>query len=395
MIRTENEVGRDFSIVLGGPFFQLLRRMHLSGSALELIKLRVSVLVSLAWIPLLLLSLLSGQAWGSGLDLTFVKDLDVHIRFLIAMPLLILSESVVHERMLSVVGQFEERRLIPAVDATKFNRAISSALRLRNSYLAEALMVVIAYVIGYQFVWKQSMALDATAWYSDPTVTRGSLSWAGIWFRFLSLPLFQFLFLRWYYRIFIWMRFLFQVSRIRLSLVLAHPDQTGGLGFLANSVHAFLPLAVAHGALLAGAIANHIFYEGANLMDFKWEVLAIATLIISVVVLPLFFFSPQLADAKRLGSIKYGLFATRFARSVEDRWVPGAIPADTTTIGNDIQSLADLANSYATVERMQMAPVTRSTLLMLAVFTVAPIVPLTLTMMPLSEVIKMLAGVLL
>jgi hypothetical protein len=341
------------------------------------------------------LSLLSGQAWGSGSGLTFMKDLDVHVRFLIAMPLLILAELVVHERMRAVVGQFEERRLIPSVDTDRFNRAISSALRLRNSYLAEALMVVIAYLIGYQFVWKESMALDTTAWYSDPSVTRGNLSWAGMWFRFLSLPLFQFLFLRWYYRIFIWMRFLFQVSRIRLSLVLTHPDQTGGLGFLANSVHAFLPLAVAHGALLAGAIANHIFYEEANLMDFKWEVLAVAALIISVVILPLFFFSPQLADAKRAGSLKYGLFATRFARSVEDRWVPGAIPSDTTLIGNDIQSLADLANSYATVERMQMAPVTRSTLLMLVISTVAPILPLTLTMMPLNEIIKILAGVLM
>jgi hypothetical protein len=58
--------------------------------------------------------------------------------------------------------------------------------------------------------------------------------------------------LRWYFRIFIWMRFLWQVSRIELSLVPTHPDRVGGLGFLGNTVYAFTPLAVAHGAQLAG-----------------------------------------------------------------------------------------------------------------------------------------------
>jgi hypothetical protein len=60
----------------------------------------------------------------------------------------------------------------------------------------------------------------------------------------------------------IWARFLWQVSRLDLCLVPTHPDRVGGLGFLANTVYAFVPLAVAHGALLAGLLANRIFYLG-------------------------------------------------------------------------------------------------------------------------------------
>ena len=36
--------GKDFSIVLGGPFFQLLRKAHLTGNALELIKQRTIII---------------------------------------------------------------------------------------------------------------------------------------------------------------------------------------------------------------------------------------------------------------------------------------------------------------------------------------------------------------
>ena len=55
---------QDFSLVLGGPLFQLLRRSHLSGNALELVRQRILVISLLAWLPLLVLSALEGQRWA-------------------------------------------------------------------------------------------------------------------------------------------------------------------------------------------------------------------------------------------------------------------------------------------------------------------------------------------
>ena len=77
-------------------------------------------------------------------------------------------------------------------------------------------------------------------------------SFAGMWYGYVSLPIYQFLLVRWYYRIFIWTRFLRQVSRIELSLIPTHPDRVGGLGFLPNIVYGFMPVATANGAVLAG-----------------------------------------------------------------------------------------------------------------------------------------------
>src|SRR5215472_15131799 len=46
----------DFSLVLGGPLFQLLRKSHLEGDALELLHRRMLASIVLTWLPLLLLS---------------------------------------------------------------------------------------------------------------------------------------------------------------------------------------------------------------------------------------------------------------------------------------------------------------------------------------------------
>lgn len=392
----ENVDEKNFSIVLGGPFFQLMLKTHLTGNALELVKKRIFVILLIAWLPLFVLSIITGQAWGEGTNLPFIEDLEVHIRFWAAVPLMIIAELVVHQRIRIVVNQFEERNLIPPASLTQFRHAIASAYRLRNSIFAEVFILVLIYVIGYNVVWRQSMAVDTTAWFSEPSVGKGGhLSLAGIWFRYVSLPLFQFLFLRWYYRIFIWSRFIFQVSHIKLRLVPSHPDAMGGLGFLSNVAYAFMPLALAHGAVIAGMISNHIFHEGAALLDFKIPIIIVAVWMLMVVILPLFFFTSQLSDAKRKGSIDYGKFSSRYVQAFDQRMIqPTAAADDPLTYSHEIQGLADLANSYQVVEKMQIIPITRNDIIMLVVITIAPVSPLVLTMMPLSELIKMLTGVL-
>jgi hypothetical protein len=52
----------DFSLILGGPLFQLLRRAHLSGDAADLVWRRVIALALITWLPLLALSIAEGHA---------------------------------------------------------------------------------------------------------------------------------------------------------------------------------------------------------------------------------------------------------------------------------------------------------------------------------------------
>ena len=386
---------QDFSLVLGGPLFQLLCRSHLSGNALELWRQRIVVITLIAWLPLLILSALQGQAWGRGAVVPFLLDVEAQVRFLIALPLLIVAELVVHQRMRLVVRQFLERDLIPKSALPYFDAAIKSAFRLRNSLIAEILLIGFVYIVGVLLFWRHYVALATATWYAVPIPDGIEFSLAGIWYGYVSLPVYQFLLVRWYYRLFIWMRFLWHVSRIELALVPTHPDRVGGLGFLSNTVYAFMPLALAHGAMLAGPIANRIFYLGAALPEFKVEIAVVVIFLLLLVFGPLLLFSPQLAQAKRTGNREYGALAARYVREFDAKWVRGGASADERLVGSgDIQSLADLANSFEVVRTMQFAPITKDAFLRLVAATVIPVVPLALTMMPLEELLRKLLGII-
>ncbi|QQX89772.1 hypothetical protein JJQ59_35265 (plasmid) [Cupriavidus necator] len=385
----------NFSLVLGGPLYQLLCRAHLSDDALLLVRQRIAFIALFSWLPLLLLSALEGSLLGKGGVLPFLKDIEVHLRFLVAVPLLIAAEPVVHQRMRGIGQTFLERNLVPGAARDRFDAAIGAALRLRNSVLAEALLVAFVYGVGVLVVWRHYTALQASTWYATSSAGNSKLSLAGAWYGYVSLPIFQFLLIRWYFRLFIWIRFLWQVSRIKLSIIPTHPDRVGGLGFLSNTVYAFALLLAAHGVMLAANLGNRILFLGAALPEFKMEIGVMAIFLLAVVFGPLLVFAPQLAQAKRKGLNEYGTLAERYVREFDTKWLRGGVSADEPLVGSsDIQSLADLGNSFEVVRGMRLAPITRDAIVQLAAAVLIPVVPLALTMMPLEELLKHLFGLL-
>ena len=175
----------------------------------------------------------------------------------------------------------------------------------------------------------------------------------------MSLPLFQFLLLRWYFRIFIWARFLWQVSRIELRLCRRIRTAAAASASWPAVSQAFSPLLLAQGVLLAGMIANRIFYAGATLPEFKVELIGLVAVMVFAVLGPLLVFSLQLAAAKRAGLREHGMLAQRYVREYDRKWLRGGAPPDEPLVGSaDIQSLADLGNSFEVVKEMRWAPFT-------------------------------------
>jgi hypothetical protein len=190
-------------------------------------------------------------------------------------------------------------------------------------------------------------------------------SLAGLWYGYVSLPIFQFMPLRWYFRLFIWARWLWQVSRLELSLVPTHPDRAGGLGFLSYIVYAFMPLLLAQRTLYAGMIANRIFFLGAKLPAFTSDLALWVAVLVFAVLGPVLVFSPQLVRAKWTGLREYGVLAQRYVREFDHKWLRGGAAADEPLVGSgDIQSHADLGNSFEVIRTMRLVPFTTETLLL-------------------------------
>jgi hypothetical protein len=373
----------DFSLVLGGPLFQLFRKAHLEGDHLQLLYRRLIVIPLLAWLPLLMLALL-GSLGESSTRVSFFQDVEVHVRFLVALPVLIAAELIVHSRLRPVVRRFVERRIVLPQDLPSFQTAVDRAVNLRNSIPLELGLLVIVYTVGL-WVWNERVTMDFATWYARPG-GRWHLTLPGIWYVFVSIPILQFILLRWYVRFFIWYRFLWDVSRIKLNLIATHPDRAGGLAFVGSSAYAFGPILFAQGAMLAGVIASRVLYRGENLLAFKLQAVGFIALFVFAILAPLLMFTPQMARAKRKGLAEYGLLSQRYVENFERKWVGGE-PSEELLGTADIQSLADLGNSYAVIREMRPVPFGLQDISRLAIATAAPMVPLLLTIWSPEEVL--------
>ena len=386
-----NGDGEDFSLVLGGPLFQLWLGVRLSGRDLELLRRRIVVMVLLTWMPLLLLSVAAGRALRGSVPLPFLLDAEQHLRLLVALPLLIFAEIAANQRIRQLVQQFLILGLIPDAARAQFDLALGSAMRLRNSRVAELLLMAFVYGVGVPYFWRNYIALDVVSWYGVMAGGKLHPSPAGWWLGCVSLPVLQFLLVRWYFRLYIWARFLWQVSRIELQLLPSHPDGCGGLGFLSLVRQAFAPLLLAQGVLLAGLIANRILFAGGRLPQFLIDVVALVAISALMVLAPLLVFTPKLEDTARMGLLEYGALAQRYVRAFDQKWLRRAESAGEPLLGSaDIQSLADMGNSFEFVDRMRWVPFTVRDVLLLAAIPLLPIMPLTLSMFSLQELLERL-----
>ena len=388
------EESPDFSLVLGGPVFQLFRRSHLSGNGLELVHRRILAITLFAWLPLLLLSMLGSHLLAHTVEVPFLHDIETHVKLLVALPVLIAAELMVHSRLRLVVKAFLARRIILQQDEPRFLAAIESAARLRNSVPVELGLLFLVFTLGHS-LWRSETALSTATWYATPQSGHLQLTTAGYWYAFVSIPIFQFILLRWYLRFFVWFRFLWQLSRLNLHLIPTHPDRAGGLAFLGKSAYAFSPILFAQGALLAGLIASRVLYQGENLFSFKMQAAGFIGFFLVFVLGPLTMFTPQLARAKRKGLADYGLLANRYVEGFEQKWVRGdTTDADELLGSGDIQSLADLGNSYAAVKEMRPVPFDLQDIGRLAAVTAVPLLPLGLTVFSLEELVMRIVKIL-
>lgn len=372
-------------LVLGGPLFKILWHFDSTHSVPRVQRRQAAISVFLCWVPLAVLSLAQAHFLG-GVKLSFLRDIETHVRFLVSLPMMILAEIVADRRIRPIVKRFLERHVIVPEDLPKFNAAISAARRIHDSATADIVLLVFVYTAGI-LIWRHQILGGAASWYASPTGAQIHLTMAGYWLALVSVPAFQFVVLRWYMQFLIWFGFLFRVSRLNLHLSTLHPDRAAGLGFVGGSSLVFAPLLFAHSALLSGQIASRVLYNGESLFASKLIFLGYVAFSIAAVLAPLFCFTPHLVHAKRKGIARYGNFASRFVTDFDQKWLKGEANVEPTLAGQDIQSLADLSNSFAVVRGMRFVPIGNHDIALLFVTAIAPFVPLLLTVMPIDELV--------
>jgi hypothetical protein len=378
----------------GGPLFRIEKRVGLIKANSQLTVRRAIWAAVVTWLPLLILSAIQETALGHEVSVPFLHDFSVYSRFLLAVPLLLLAEIILGPRIAEAAAHFVTSGVVAEKDFPQFDHAVEEGLRSRDSILAEVVIGILAYVISISAF--RMTAVHVSTWYATRTDASISMTWAGWWLILFCAPLFQFLLLRWLWRLFLWFRFLSRVCRLDLQLFPTHPDEAGGIGFVGEAQRFFGMLLIAYSFGVTGVIANEVVYDKLPLMQFAPAIAAYVVVALLIIVGPLAIFTGKLIQAKRIGLRRYGTLATSYTGSFDKKWIRGESLEHETLLGTgDIQSLADLGNSYAFIERMNALPVNPRSLIQLVLATLLPMTPLLLTVMPLKDVVKLLLKVLM
>ncbi len=378
----------EFSLVRGGPVYRLLIRTGLLKLDLALIPRAAAAFAAITWLPLLLLALLDGTA-VSGATVPFLSDFSAHVRFLFALPLLIIADALIDQRLKQTVRQFVRSGLVSGKDLAYFHSTIRTANRLTSSSLIESLLLLLAFtaiVTGTEMDIAGSLADWRAA---------GNLQLAGWWYIAVSLPLYRFILFRWIWRLAVWFWFLWRTAKQDLQLNPTHPDHAGGLGFLSIGQMYFGIIIFAFASVVSAALGKRIMYGEADLFSFTSLIVVFVLLSMVLLLAPLIVFSPMLLRTRRNGLFEYSVFADRYTDAFARKWIKGERREGDALGSSDIQSLADLANSFQIIQRMKLFPFSRETVIILALSAVVPMVPLLLTAFPADELLKRIIKILL
>lgn len=380
---------RRLLLMEGGPLYRIQEAVGLGRKRARITLKIATYLPLLTWVPMLILSAIQGTAWGGAVRMNFLQDFSAYTRFLLALPMLLAAEIIVGPLIADAAEHFIVSGVVGPKDYRAFDSAVEKALRLRDSVLAELIMLIVAYclsVTGFR-----ETAVQGPTWFA---AGGASLTLAGWWLILLCIPLFQFITLRWLWRTFLWFQFLQRVSKLDLNLYPTHPDEAGGLGFVGHAQRLFSILLFSYSIGVVGVLANEVVYDKTPLKSFAPAIATYVTVALIVILAPLMVFSRKLIKAKRIGLEQYGTLATAYTGSFHRKWINDDPPNSEPLLGTgDIQSLADLGNSYAFVERMNFIPVHPRTPIQLAIASLLPITPLLFTVMPPTEVLKLLLKV--
>ncbi|HOE72051.1 MAG: hypothetical protein BWZ01_00980 [Deltaproteobacteria bacterium ADurb.BinA179] len=373
------------SLFMNDPLVRLMKRFHPSLRGLPFFFANVLIVWLITWLPLLVLSL-AGRAEAAGIVVPFSCDFVSHIRFLFVAPLLLLHPLFLEPWIKETLTHLIERGMVDEAAMPRYINAVGKTRALLGSIPVTVFMLGIVILVMLLDI-RRDLPQDITLWQFVGTGrSLSDLTPAGWWLYRVSIPVFQFLFLRSILHYLAWVGLLFRVSLLGLRLVPAHPDQAGGIRFLALSQVLFTPWAFGLSSVLASEIGMRIIYGGETLLSFQKIIILFIALFLAALLLPLLAFCPMLVRAKKDGLKEYGLLAVDLLKAFDARWMTGKKAAGEKILSAvDPSATTDYLSTYMVLRGMRFVPFDLRIVAVLLASLIVPMLPLLLTVVSLTE----------
>jgi hypothetical protein len=321
---------------------------------------RCLAIVLVTWVPVALL------AWRQGLvdvaitPTNFFADFAAYAQFLIGLPLFIVAEAVVDRSTREAARQFIACGIIGPRDTSAIGRLHDLIKRLRQSPWSDWACVFIGYGISLAILIPEFGPDPLPTWHAQGDANSRMLTAAGIWEFFIALPVLQYIWLRFTWKILLWIFYLYRITRFHLDLHPTHPDLTGGIGFISEAQGRFALYILAYGI---SNVAATVGYEIA-VLNYDLSIAPVWGPLVGFAIgapllftLPLFMFTKQLYRSRERALAAYRERVTEHSRQVESRWLNRSEKAlEPEQEVRELAELTTLGTMFSRIENMRVVP---------------------------------------
>ncbi len=386
---TEEETHKTFHFIEDDPFNRFFKKTFTNGKRRSPISVLLIVLL-ITYVPLVLFSLLEGTFNSRSVDVPLCRDYALNLRFLLAVPLLILSMPVI-QRTTSAVCEYTYNVLLYEEERTSVFMPAIARLRVRNESWVST-VIILTVVVAFAFVVhiysiEDTSVTSLAGWFGNPGPDEFEISKTYLWYTIVSMSFFRFILLRWFWSYCSWIWLLRKISRCRLKLTPHHSDKVCGLNLLVFPQAGFNLLFVALAVTSSGAFINNMLYRHASFDFILLEIGILVTASFILLLGPYLFFLPSLFAARRFSNFKMATKSHQLSEDYQREWI------DTTVRGSEEEKpdpsvMIDFYSTYEITEKIRPFVFNVRDLVALAVPIALAFLPTLLTKMSFKELVQ-------
>jgi hypothetical protein len=382
------------SLVRGDALFKLQRRIGLIPPEGLGVARRAIVFALVAWLPVAVWAVVTGHARAAANGESWLQHFGVHVRGLIAIPLLIFAEGSAHRVSTQLIPSFLRTGVVPPSERDRFVSQVQKVVRLRDA--SYPLVIIVGLLLALAFLLPAAAAFSHEMdWAVETDGSASHLGFAGWWMLCVTRPIFVTLMGAWLWRLVLLSVLLARIARLDLALVPTHPDHLGGLGFVERIPAVFSPVVLALSCVLASRWAHDVLYHDVKVDSLKVLACVFVGAMVIIFLGPLLWLRRPLARTRRRALFDYGVLVGQHGRLVQRRWIDGE-PVENEAIlsAPELGPVADTAALYDSVAKMRTVPIGKRAILSIAIPALLPILVAFGLQIPIKEMLlKLLKAV--
>lgn len=384
--RKANDAELALSLVRDDVPFRLLRKIGLVPREGLGVARRAILFALIAWLPIIAWAAYAGRMLDGPLDEPLLQHFGVHVRCLVAIPLLVIAQGLAHSLTTQLLPWFVRSGLVDEMHRERAREVVLSVKRLRNQTLPW--IVIGGIVLAVTALEPVMRDVHELRWAVGDAPTDSRFGFGGWWFVFVARPIYITLALAWLWRLVLLAILFRRIAKLDLVFVPTHADRVGGLGFIERMTTMLSPVVLAFSAVFASHWAHQVLYHDLPITAFRGPAIAFVVVTLVVFLAPFVAFIPPLMAAKRRALLEYGALVSRHGRLVHERWIERKPVADASVLeAPELGPVADTLTLYEAVQRMRPLPIGKQALMAVIVPALVPLIVVVAMRVPIKELL--------